>query len=287
MLPPHATLQQTRSFLTHELRKDYPETEAESMTGLVLEHLGYPPSKIIMDPSLRPGPEILAQIKEIVAEIHTGKPIQYILGYSYFYDLKISVDKRVLIPRPETEEMVAQIISAGKDHFPFRIMDLGTGSGCIALALKKQYPEAEVFALDVSSGALEVAAGNGDALQLKVQWFRGDMTQPDSWEIPGSFDLVVSNPPYVRWCEQKEMQRNVLDFEPPGALFVPDSDPLLFYRAIATLGRERITEKGTVWVEINEMLGKETARLFSEAGYHQVTIIKDIHEKDRFIRASK
>jgi release factor glutamine methyltransferase len=285
MLPPNATLQQTASYLTRELGKVYPRGEAASIKSLILEHFNYPSSTLLLQPTLRPSPEILAQINEIVAEIHTDKPIQYILGYSYFCDLRIRVDQRVLIPRPETEEMVAQIIASETGPVPSRILDLGTGSGCIALALKKQFPEAEVYATDVSSDALEVASGNGALLNLQVLWTQEDLTQPDAWRVQGSFDLVVSNPPYVREGERALMHNNVLGFEPASALFVQDSDPLLYYRAIASLGRERLTSGGVLWAEINENLGKETGQLFRNEGYPKVAIIKDIHGKDRFIRA--
>ncbi len=285
MLPPNATLQQTASYLTRELGKVYPPGEAASIKSLILEHFNYPSSILLLQPSLRPAPEILAQIKEIVAEIHTDKPIQYILGYSYFYDLRIQVDQRVLIPRPETEELVAQIIASEAGPVPSRILDLGTGSGCIALALKKQFPEAEVYATDASSGALEVASGNGVLLNLQVRWIQEDLTLPDALRIPGTFDLVVSNPPYVREGERALMHNNVLGFEPASALFVQDSDPLLYYRAIASLGRDRLRPAGVMWVEINEHLGEETGLLFRDAGYRDIEVLKDIHGKDRFIRA--
>jgi release factor glutamine methyltransferase len=284
MLPDHATLNQTRSYLEHELKKIYPHNEAVSMARLIMEHAGFSPTTILMEPSSLPGSEILAQIKEIVAEIHKGRPLQYILGYTYFSDLKIIVNEKVLIPRPETEEMV-YLIRQGTPQPPARIVDLGTGSGCIALALKQSYPHAEVFGMDFSKSALEVATHNSLINQLSVHWIQGDLTSRETWKLPGTFDLMVSNPPYVMESERVLMQVNVLDFEPNEALFVPDSDPLLFFSAIASMGKEKLASGGILWVEINERLGAETARVFEIAGYDQVTIIKDLHEKERFIRA--
>jgi release factor glutamine methyltransferase len=286
MLLPDATLQQSRSFLEIELRKVYSGGEAASITRLILEHVGYPYSTLLMEPSLRPGSKIVAQIKEIVADIHTGRPIQYILGHTYFFDLKITLTDQVLIPRPETEEMIHHII---RDHqqAPSRIVDLGTGSGCIALALKKVYPEATVTGADKNIQALKVAERNSLVNQLLVSWIEWDMLRGLSGELPDEIDLLVSNPPYVRKKERRLMQDHVLNFEPGEALFVSDEEPLIFYSAIASLGREHLSKQGIIWVEINETLAEETAGVFESAGYHHIHILKDIHDKNRFIRATR
>jgi release factor glutamine methyltransferase len=283
MLAEDATLQQIRSYLERELRKIHSEREASAITRLILEHTGFTTAVLLMEPSRRPGSEILTQIKEIVADIHTGRPIQYILGYTYFMDLRIEVDEQVLIPRPETEEMVTQILRHQPSP-PARIIDLGTGSGCIALALKRQYPDASVTGVDLHPGILGLAERNAHLNQLDVHWIVGDMTGP-SLDITGPADLLVSNPPYVRESERIHMKANVLDYEPPEALFVPDADPLFFHRSIAGLGPALLNPGGRVWVEINESLGDETACLFSDLGYRHVNIIRDIHEKERFISA--
>ena len=283
MLPPNATLQQTRSYLERELRKISSEREASAITRLILEHAGYPTDILLREPTCRPGSEILTQIKEIVAEFHTGRPIQYILGYTYFMDLKISVDEHVLIPRPETEEMVFHILKHQLSP-PAVVVDLGTGSGCLALALKKSYPDAAVFGTDLSPGALMVAERNALQNRLEVTWIREDMNgDPD--QIPGNADLMVSNPPYVRESERSRMAANVLEHEPPEALFVQDSDPLIHYRSIARLGLQLLKPGGKVWVEINESLGAETAELFLNQGFRELNIVRDIHEKERFIHA--
>ena len=254
------------------------------MTRLILEHVGYPYSTLMREPAVRPGPEIVAQIKEIVSEINTGRPIQYILGYTYFLDLKIYLTNRVLIPRPETEEMLHHITSS-QPYTPHRILDLGTGSGCIALGLKRKYPESSVTGIDISKEALKVAERNGILNHLHIEWREWDMIQGKPGDLPGKIDLMVSNPPYVREKERHQMHSNVLDFEPAEALFVPDLDPLIFHRAIALLGRQLLSKEGAVWVEINENLADETSILFERAGYRNIQVLKDIHDKNRFIRA--
>ncbi len=279
-------MQQTRTWLEQELRKKVSAGEASAMTRLILEHAGYPPALLIRDPLYHPGSAILTQIKEIVTEIHRGRPIQYVLGYTHFLDLKIMVDERVLIPRPETEEMVSRILESHA-LYPARILDLGTGSGCIALALKKHFPEAAVSGLDVSPDALAVARHNGRLNGLHVDWILGDLRKSQQENLPGEVDLLVSNPPYVRDSERALMQPHVLDHEPEEALFAPPENPLLYYRIIAELGSGILSGSGEIWVEINENLGKETARIFTGLGFGDVTIIRDIHEKERFIRAGQ
>ena len=286
MLQNHATLQKARIYLLQELRKNYPETESSSISRIILDHAGYPLSSYFENPDQVIGQDTLAQINEIVSEIHTGKPIQYILGYTHFCDIKIKVNNNVLIPRPETEELVYKIID-DTIRPPGRILDIGTGSGSIALALKNHFSVAEVFALDVSREALKVASENGRINGLKVNWIAGDILHETNFGERDHFDLIVSNPPYVLNSERSMMSANVLEFEPGGALFVEDSDPLVFYRAIASYSMTQLNETGSVWVEINERFGVETARLFTSAGFPHVNIIKDIHEKERFIRAKK
>ena len=235
---------------------------------------------------MEPDSASIAQINEIVSKIHTHQPIQYILGYTDFCGLKISVNENVLIPRPETEEMVYKIIEQ-LHHPPDRILDLGTGSGCIALALKNRFQETEVYGLDASTVALKVASENARNNGLVVTWMEGDILKDVSrWDKNG-FDLIVSNPPYVLEGERSMMDTNVLEFEPGKALYVDDSDPLVFYHAIATTWVKYLNEGGSIWVEINERFGAETARIFKQADLENITILKDIHEKERFIRAKK
>jgi release factor glutamine methyltransferase len=251
-----------------------------------MEHLGYPLSVSLREPDLVPDPPLTAQINAFVADIRSGLPIQYVLGQTNFCDLNIKVDKRVLIPRPETEEMVEHIIARTKEPIQ-KIIDLGTGSGCIALALKKYFPDTEVWGADKSQEALAVAGENGRGNSLQVSWIKMDLLNPHTLEESLRFDLVVSNPPYVMNSEREMMASNVLDFEPESALFVEDKDPLIFYRAIAAFCKIYLADKGEIWVEINEQFGKECAKLFKKEGFSKVRVIKDIHEKDRYINADR
>ncbi len=285
MLENHATLARTRSYLETEICKKYPTREASSIARMIMEHTGYPSSIYLSDPHRMAGSGNIMQINKIVAEIHTGRPIQYILGYTHFCDLRFELDEHVLIPRPETEEMIYQI-RADTYRSGCRMIDLGTGSGCIALSLKKYFPGCEVYALEKSRPALIRAKENGRLLNLDVTWIFGDMLQQQLLQVEEKFDLVVSNPPYVRKSERMMMDDNVLLHEPGMALFVEDQDPLIFYRAIRTFCLSHLRPGGILWVEINEKLGEETAALFTDAGFLDITIRKDIHKKDRFITAS-
>lgn len=286
MLQNRATLKQIRFQLLAELRQIYTENESDSIARLILEHCAYPLSVALRDPDHVPAHTVIDQINEIVAEIHTDKPIQYILGYTYFCDLKIMVDKNVLIPRPETEAMVEHIKAMNTQAYG-RIIDLGTGSGCIALALKQYFPDAEIWGVDSSKGALGVAIENSRENKLQVNWGFLDLLNTPDLEQWKPFDMVVSNPPYIRESERKFMANNVTAFEPASALFVEDNDPLLFYRAIASFCKKHLSDTGEVWVEINEQLGQETARLFKQEGFTDCRIIQDIHEKERYVSARR
>lgn len=284
MLQNHATLAEIRKYLQKELAEIYSEGESRALLNIILEHLGHPSPEAFLHPDLEPGSARVAQINEIVREIHTLRPIQYILGSTTFHDLTIHIDENALIPRPETEEMVQLIIRKMKDS-PTNILDLCTGSGCIALALKKEFPEAMVSGLDNSRPALKLARINGEKNQLEVQWLQEDVLHIKASLLPAKYDLVLSNPPYVLESEKAQMDKNVLDFEPHAALFVEEKDPLLFYRAISQLAPEILSPGGSVWLEINERFGAQVASLMIEAGFSQTIIHKDIHEKERFIEA--
>jgi len=290
MLQNHATLKHTRFYLLNELRQRYPENESGSITRLILEHAGVPLSVCLLEPDKITPSAVIAQINLMVNAIHRGRPIQYILGETEFCDLKITVNESVLIPRPETESLVYLILSGERQSFR-RIIDLGTGSGCIALALKQHIPEARVTGLDVSKKALALAEQNGRLNELDVLWLEGDLLTPpvlpDRGDRNAGFDLVVSNPPYVMESEKKLMEDHVLLHEPGTALFVKDEDPLLYYRAILGFCNLHLLPGGQVWLEINERLGAETSRLFEHAGYQPVQIKKDIHGKERYIHARK
>lgn len=284
MLQNHATLLEIKKYLQKEVAKHYSDGETTSMVKLIMEHCGYPSPEPILNPQHQPGAAIIAQITEIVTDIHTLRPIQYILGETSFLDLTININENALIPRPETEEMVYKIIQGMKQP-PGHILDLCSGSGCIALALKKEFPKARVTGLDNSIKALELARMNSKINHLEVEWIHADILLAEPSIFTNKYDLIVSNPPYVLMSEMAMMDKNVLDFEPQSALFVEDTDPLIFYSAIARLSQKILAEGASLWFEINEKFGRETASLSSALGFTQTIIHKDIHEKERFIES--
>lgn len=286
MLQNRATLKQIRFHLLEELRQIYTENESDSITRLILEHVGYQLSDTLRDPDHLPAPSVLEHIHAIVADMQSGQPIQYVLGESYFCDLKIKVNRDALIPRPETEELVEHIKTQSPPS-PEKIIDLGTGSGCIALALKQFFPDAEVWGVDISRRALALAEENGRKNGLQVSWKELDLLEEKPLELGKPFSMVISNPPYVMQSERALMARHVTDFEPESALFVTDEDPLIYYRAIASFCKTHLADSGELWVEINEQLGNKTAKLLKKEGFSWIEILRDIHEKDRYIHARK
>ena len=208
-----------------------------------------------------------------------GIPVQYVLGRAYVCDHWFSVSPATLIPRPETEELVDWIVSdaVGQE----RILDIGTGSGCIAISLADRLPGAEVSGLDISEAALEVAKDNARSIGVSLRWMHLDIL---GQVPPGKYDIIVSNPPYVTQREKEQMRANVLDFEPHTALFVPDEDPLLFYERIAVLSSELLAPHGWVYLEINEYLGNEVVSLMEKEGFSHVELRKDFLGKDRFVK---
>ena len=221
------------------------------------------------------------ELAPLIARVNQGEPIQYILEEAWFYGRRFYVDKHVLIPRPETEELIDYI----KKQKPEKVLDLGTGSGCIPVTLSLELSGSAVYAVDKSEDALEVARKNAKDNQAKVGFEWADILDFQNPFLADRFDIIVSNPPYVKESEKKEMRKNVLDFEPDLALFVPDNDPLVFYRNIGRIGKKHLMPDGQLWVEINAGLGKETRELFESQGYAEVNLIRDFFGKDRFIQA--
>lgn len=214
------------------------------------------------------------------------EPIQYIIGETEFFGLKFKVNKNVLIPRPETEELVQWIL---KDLESLKtqelsILDIGTGSGCIAISLAKKLPNARVSAIDISEGALEIARSNAKMNDVEIDFILQDILK--SAELPGKYDLIVSNPPYVRELEKKEMHRNVLENEPEMALYVKDLEPLIFYQKITKLAETDLKLGGSLYFEINQYLGKETAEVLTESGFKPFSG-KDIFGNDRMLKGTK
>ncbi|RED45896.1 peptide chain release factor N(5)-glutamine methyltransferase [Seonamhaeicola aphaedonensis] len=213
------------------------------------------------------------------------KPIQYILGETEFYGISLKVNEHVLIPRPETEELVNWIIQEFKDqNSELKVLDIGTGSGCIAISLSKNLPNTKVYALDVSKEALKVARYNAELNKVEIQFIEDDILKPKTKDQSPRFDVIVSNPPYVRVREKPLMKANVLDYEPHLALFVEDNNPLLFYKAICEYSKKNLKESGTLLFEINEYLGNEMLQLLKDYNFKSIELKKDIFNKDRMIK---
>ena len=241
----------------------------------------------LMDPNLRIDELQHYQLEQAVKRLLAGEPVQYVTGMARFGDLLIKVSQSVLIPRPETEEMVQKICTSMPKEKPLRIWDIGTGSGCIAIALAKYFENAEVVAFDVSEDALKIAKRNAESNDAKVIFVQDDIMNPTSVFFAQPVDLVVSNPPYVCDSERAAMEANVLDWEPETALFVPDDDPLLFYRQILALSKNQLNPNGQIWFEINERMGEEMLSLCREMGFPKTEILEDFAGKPRVCRACR
>lgn len=269
--------------IVRDLCQVYPEGEARALSRWLLEEgLGLSQTDLLLDKDNHLSADDLVIIKEITSRLLRHEPIQYILGTVDFCGHRFAAAPGALIPRPETAELVSHVLASLAA--PLRILDIGTGTGCIALSLSLALPGAQVTAWDVSEAALAVARENGRRHpKAQVDFELENILHPHPTDR--LWDVIVSNPPYVRQSEARTMEKQVLDHEPHLALFVPDDDPLLFYRAIARFARQHLTDSGQLWLEINEALGAETAHLIEENGFTAVEILKDIHGRDRIIHA--
>jgi len=277
-----------------ELQSIYDEQEIESFFHIILENI-HKLKRI--DLALHPETVMdysqIRQWKNITADLKKQKPIQYILGDTEFFGLRFEVNENTLIPRQETEELVEWVIREEGKAGRISLLDIGTGSGCIAVSLAKNLPNAEVFAIDVSEKALATAQKNAEKNNAKVNFINADILKVDDLQnllLPHThhspfFDVIVSNPPYVRNLEKAGMQTNVLEYEPHLALFVEDTDALLFYRKIAQLALKNLNQKGKLYFEINQYLGKEMVDLLEGLGFKNVILKKDIYGNNRMVSA--
>lgn len=227
------------------------------------------------------------RLENISSDLLANMPVQYVLGETWFYGLKLSVNKNVLIPRPETEELtdwIVQDLRKINGSAPIRVLDIGTGSGCIPLGIKSKLPVAEVHACDISKGALEVAATNAKALGLAIELHEIDILAPSTAPDLPVFDVIVSNPPYIPLSDKSQMAPNVLEYEPSLALFVSDDDPLLFYRRIASFAKHQLKPAGHLYFEIHESMGAAVVQLLLNNGFEQVEVRKDLQGKERMIK---
>ena len=268
-----------------ELSKLYPQTEIQSFFNILIE---FKLNLSRVDLALKPNFEITSQeimfFEKALSDLKKHIPIQYITGTTNFYGLDFNVNSSVLIPRPETEELISWIIKDSKNFNKISILDIGTGSGCIAISLAKNLPNAKVYALDISKEALKIAKNNAAINKVSIEFIEADILSIE--QLKQNFNIIVSNPPYVRELEKEMMQQNVLTYEPHLALFVKNENPLLFYNKIADLAKNHLVENGNLYFEINQYLGKETSELLTSKGFKNVKLKKDIFEADRMIKAS-
>jgi release factor glutamine methyltransferase len=268
-----------------ELSGHYPDDEIRNIYFLAAESvLNYSKIDILLRSRDPISAEAAERFQQILKRLMAWEPIQYILGYTEFYGLPMQVDARVLIPRPETEEMVQWIIRSESNAH--NILDIGTGSGCIAIALAVNLPEANVSACDISSGALYLAGNNAQENKAHVQFFETDILNAGCL-LPRTYEVIVSNPPYVQEKEKLLMRLNVLGHEPDIALFVPDDDPLKFYRCIARLGSRYMNDNGAIYLEINEYFSGEVMELLKDTGFQDVEVKSDLNGKARMVRGRK
>ena len=225
-------------------------------------------------------------LNDILERLLLHEPLQYILGYAYFYELKFNVNKSVLIPRPETEELARLIVQREKVNTSLNIIDIGTGSGCIAVSLKHHMPQSKVWAMDISPEAISVAKQNASDNKVKIQFVQDDIRDSQFKFENQKFDVIVSNPPYIKEDEKAAMHSNVLNYEPSLALFVPNQNALLFYKAILAFAKVNLVENGRIYFEINEALGNEMKELCLSFGFQNVELQKDMQGKDRLLVVS-
>ncbi len=274
--------------LKNNLSVIYSIGEANSIANIVFEDkLGITKIKRISEPDLQLDKNEIQILESVSVRLLKNEPIQYVTEVAHFMDLELFVNENVLIPRPETEELVLWIYEEIKDSkIQHNILDIGTGSGCIAISLKKLNPIFTVFALDFSDEAIEVAKKNAKNLKLEIDFYQADILKIEKLNSK-KFSLIVSNPPYVLESEKKLMKNNVLDFEPHTALFVSDNDPLLFYKSIAKFAFNNLEENGLLFFEINEKYGEEIVKMLIQKKFKNIELRKDFFGKDRMIKASK
>lgn len=278
-------LREYRTYFIEKLTPLYDSMEAESFFAITLEELkGWRRSDLAMNPDAELSSEEIEKWNTVVTQLETQKPIQYIFGKAHFYGLEFEVNENTLIPRPETEELVAWIIGDSQYKGQINLLDIGTGSGCIAVSLAKNLPDASVSAIDVSEGALATAKRNAEHNDTNVNFILQDILAAET--LPQTYDVIVSNPPYVRNLEKEEIKENVLQYEPHLALFVDDNDALIFYRKIALLAKGQLSENGRLYFEINQYLGPETLQMLEDFGFTNVVLKKDIYGNDRMVGAS-
>jgi release factor glutamine methyltransferase len=284
------TVQDVSAAFRKDLSELYDTNEIDSLCMIVLSDVtGTTSAKIKAFPELEIHTEHAETINNIVIRLKTGEPVQYILGHTEFYGLQFKVNPSVLIPRPETEELVEwAILSVGSSQLAVgNILDIGTGSGCIAISLKKNLADAQVSAIDISTEALKTAKENAELNNVNINFIQADILNL-KFEIENSnFEIIISNPPYVTFEDKKQMHINVTDFEPHKALFVPEDDPLVFYKAIANFAADHLEKGGLLFFEINESYGEQIVDVLAHKLFKNIELMKDMSDRFRMIKAVK
>ena len=283
MKVPSNLVKDIRKYYCELLCSLYEKDEANAMILILFKYyFNIDRVRMVLEPDLRLSESEMLKIHFAVKDLLRNKPIQYVTGETEFCDLKFKVNENVLIPRPETAEMISKIVNSQQStvNNHCSIIDIGTGSGCIAISLAKMISNSNVYALDISEEALKIAKENAFNNNVNVSFIHDDILNLKN-NIETKFDIIVSNPPYVRELEKVEMHNNVLKWEPHKALFVSDNDPLIFYRSILEFAKTHLKDNGEVWFEINEYLGKEMIDLCHESGFSDVKIYKDFRDRDR------
>ena len=288
------TIQEATYFLLNNLRTIYPKGEASQITDWVMENLtgSKKAERMLYKNSAITAKEELL-LKQYSERLLRHEPVQYVLQEAWFCGLKLYVNNNVLIPRPETEELVEWILEEARkkkseirnEENTINILDIGTGSGCIPIALKRKLRESEIWSCDISEAALQVAKRNAETIGVDINFLSLDFLNKEQRDQLPSFDIIVSNPPYVPEKDKDQMQPNVLNYEPHTALFVPNNDALIFYNAIAEFGKTHLNPGGAIYAEIHEDLGKNASAVFSTAGY-KTKLKKDMQGKERMLNAT-
>jgi release factor glutamine methyltransferase len=281
------TIKDIRNYISGELSGLYPEREHAGISGIIISKVFEMNrmSSLLKENDVQSDWKKVEMVIRYCRRLKTGEPVQYVIGETIFYDCIIKVNRGVLIPRPETEELVDLIVKENRG-FTGTIIDVGTGSGCIAVALGVNLPNARIIGIDKSRNSIKTAIRNAELNNSVVSFSEADLFKIKPYQFRNA-DILVSNPPYVRYSEKQFMHRNVLDFEPHRALFVPDDDPLKFYRAILDLAGNILNPGGSVWFEINEAMGKSVQDLLKSYKFNRIKIIKDFNGKDRIAKGKK
>ncbi len=279
-------LKEFRTHFNKELSDLYPKTEIDAFFFRIIDHeLGLKLMDVFTKDDLSIPVKKLDVLTKITNRLQQEEPLQYVLGETLFYDYTFKVNKHVLIPRPETEELVNWVLNELNDSKQkIKVLDIGTGSGCIPISLKKELNSLAVYAIDVSKKAIEVATENAKLNDAQITFIECDILETSS--LQHQFDVIISNPPYVRELEKKEIKNNVLNNEPHLALFVEDTNPLIFYDKIADLAKTQLNENGLLFFEINQYLGEETKNMLLKKGFKDVILKKDLFGNDRMIKAN-